>query len=428
MSPFGNRVWIAIAAVLVSAVGLSALRGLGAGSDVPVYEARRGDFVRRVQADGLLQAAEATTISPPSAVRGSLRIGWLAPDGSLVSEGDVVIRFDPTDLEEKLAEGENLQASTDTRITQKRVREDSALRNLDRDAEMAVLDLEYAREFQSKDALIFSRIEIIESEIDEELATQRREHAEAVREIREDLGRVELDLLGIERRKADLQVSEAENELKELEVRAPHDGIFVLKAQWGQLPEVGQVVWRGNPLAEIPKPDVMEAKVYVLEADAGGLRVGAPATVRLDAHPERVYRAKVRQVDALAQPRSWRVPVQYFGVVLELKRTVPELMKPGQRVQAELSFDEQSDVLSVPRQAIFEQDGRSVVYVGRGRRFKPVPVELGPAGLGRVVILNGLEEGERVALRDPTRPLRAPAENDRNGPGGVPARPIGSES
>ena len=427
MTPRGRQAWIALAAVLVSLVGLSALRGLGASSDVPVYEVQRGDFQRRVHADGLLQAAEATALSPPSTVRGSLRIGWMAPDGSLVSEGDVVIRFDPTDLEEKLAEGENLQASADSRITQKRVREDSAVRNLERDAEMAVLDLEYAREFQSKDALIFSRIEIIESEIDEELATRRKEHAEAVREIREDLAQVELDLLEIERRKADLQVSEAQSELQELEVRAPHDGIFVLKAQWGRLPEVGQVVWRGNPLAEIPKPDVMEAKVYVLEADAGGLQVGAPATVTLDAHPGRLYRATVSQVDALAQPRSWRVPVQYFGVVLELETTDTALMKPGQRVQAELSLDSQSDVLSVPRQAVFERDGRSVVYVGRGRRFKPRPVELGATGLGRVVILDGLEAGERVALRDPTRPLRAPEEGSSEGEA-MAAGPVGGPS
>jgi len=411
--------------MLAVLVGLPILRGCGPASDVPLYEARRGEFARRVHADGLLQAAEATALSPPASVRGSLRIGWLAPDGSRVSEGDVVIRFDPTDLEEKLAEGENLQATTDSRITQKRVREDSAVRNLERDAEIAALDLEYAREFQSKDALIFSRVEIIESEIDEQLATQRKEHAESVREIREDLAQVELDLLDIERRKADLQVEEARSELQELEVRAPHDGIFVLKEQWGRMPEVGQVVWRGNPLAEIPRPEVMEAKVYVLEADAGGLRVGAPATVALDAHPGRTFRAAVRQVDALAQPRSWRVPVQYFGVVLELEATDPELMKPGQRVQAELSLEEQSDVLSVPRQAIFDKDGRSVVYVARGGRFKPVPVELGVTGLGRVVVLDGLEEGDRVALRDPTRPLRAPAGEETGGEGAVGAGPSG---
>ena len=100
--------------------------------------------------------------------------------------------------------------------------------------------------------------------------------------------------MAIERRKAELQIAEAEQALQALEVRAPHDGIFVLQSTWGRKPEVGQMVWRGNSVAEIPKPETMEARVYVLEADAGGLEEGLTATVVIDAHPDVVpYPAKV---------------------------------------------------------------------------------------------------------------------------------------
>jgi RND family efflux transporter MFP subunit len=419
--------WALIAvAVLAATAGLSTLRGTAAAptdGNVPVYEVRRDEFVRKVYADGVLEAVEATVLSPPPTVRGPLRIGWLAEDGSRVSEGDVVIRFDPTDLEKQLTEGENLQASTDARIEQKKVREEGAVRNLDRDAEMADMDLEYAREFQSKDARIFSRIEIIESEIDEQLATERKENAEVVRSIREDLSDVELDLLKIERKKADLQVDQAESDLRELEVTAPHDGIFVLTERWGRVPEVGQVIWGGYPVAEIPQLDAMKAKVFVLEADAGGLEPGVPAKLTLDAHPDRVYDAVVQQVDALAQPRSRHVPVQYFGVTLELARTDPDVMKPGQRVQATLIVGEHANVIAVPRQAVFEVDDRRVAYVRRDGRFEEVEVTLGAAGLGRVVIESGLEEGDRIALRDPTRPLRAPGDDENGGSEKGPARP-----
>jgi len=420
-------VLVAVAALAVTA-GLSTLRGSGSvpvDGDVPVYQVRRDDFVRKVYADGVLEAVEATVLSPPPAVHGPLRIGWLAEDGSRVHEGDVVVRFDPTDLEKQLAEGENLQATTDARIEQKKVREEGAVRNLDRDAEMAEMDLDYSREFQSKDARIFSRIEIIESEIDEQLATERKENAEAVRSIREDLSGVELDLLRIERKKADLQVQQASNDLHEMEVTAPHDGIFVLTERWGRVPEVGQVIWGGYPIAEIPKLDAMEAKVFVLEADAGGLEAGVPAKLTLDAHPGQVYDAVVKQVDALAQPRSRHVPVQYFGVTLELDHTDPEVMKPGQRVQATLILSEHADAIAVPRQAVFEVDGRRVAYVRRAGAFEEVEVKLGAAGLGRVVIESGLDEGDRIALRDPTRPLRAPGEVEGGAGAGDagPARP-----
>ncbi|MCP3982516.1 MAG: HlyD family efflux transporter periplasmic adaptor subunit [bacterium] len=404
--------------VLGATLGVTGIKTFGSLNDkssVPVYEVRRSDFTRRVRAEGNLEAANATLLAPPQLRIGRLRIAWLETDGTQVSEGDVVIRFDPTEMESNLADGETEQATTDARIRQKKVREDGAMKNLGRDADMAELQLDYAREFKSKDDVIFSRFEIISADIDEELASEKKEHAHEVRGIKEELTQVELDLLAIERRKADLKIQESEEGLQALEVEAPHGGIFTLKEIWGRLPEVGTTVWSGNPVAEIPQLDVMQAKIFVLEADAGGLETGLEANVTLDAHPDRVYKATVKSVDALAKPRFHRIPVQYFSAILELERTDPDVMKPGQRVQAVLTFDEEQDALSIPRQAVFEKDGSKIVYVRRAGEFAAVDIELGPAALGLVVIESGIGEGDLVALRDPTRPLAGssgePAEN-----------------
>ena len=82
--------------------------------------------------------------------------------------------------------------------------------------------------------------------------------------------------------------------------------------------------------------------------------------------------------------------------------------------------DRREEVLVVPRQAVFEREGKKVVYRGDGSRFRPVEVELGPLGLGRVVIDGGLDEGDRIALRDPTVQLGEPGSDDdgegSNGP------------
>jgi multidrug efflux pump subunit AcrA (membrane-fusion protein) len=80
-------------------------------------------------------------------------------------------------------------------------------------------------------------------------------------------------------------------------------------------------------------------------------------------------------------------------------------MKPGQRVHADLILDEES-ALVVPRQAVFNKDAKNVVYRrARTGLFEAVPVELGPATSGRVVVKAGLAEGDEIALRDPTRTL-----------------------
>jgi RND family efflux transporter MFP subunit len=395
---------LAVAVLALAAVGVrAALRGLGGRAEVPVAEVVREDFVRRVVAEGNLEATEATVLSAPIAIEMPVKIAWLAEDGSHVKEGDVVVRFDPTDFEKELADGEADRSSAQSKIQQATVTSESTLKNLDRDAEMAGRELDYAREFQSKDEDIFSRSDIIESEIDELLATERQSHAVDSRGIHEELSQVELDLLDIEKRKAQIKIDKAETGLDSLELVAPHDGILVLEERWDGPMTVGAMVWRGNPVAELPRLEEMEAKVYVLEADAGGLTEGLSATVRLEAHPGHEFAATVKQVDALPSRRVRWSPVQYFAVKLELETTDPELMKPGGRVVATLTFEELEGVLTVPREALFEQEGKKIVYCRNGSGFEEVEVTVGPGALGRVVIEEGLAEGDRVALRDPSR-------------------------
>jgi HlyD family secretion protein len=249
---------------------------------------------------------------------------------------------------------------------------------------------------------LFSRHEIIEADIDVDLARQREGYARKTRTVRQGLSRSNLDLLAIEGRKAGLKIGKARKEMAALEVRAPHDGIVVLQRDWkGDTPQIGQTVWSGYPLAEIPDLSKLQAEVFVLEADAGGLAAGKAASVIVESRPGAPVPAKVAKVDALAKPRIRGVPVQYFGATLDLGKQDPETMKPGQRVVALLDLGEEKSVLSVPRQAVFEKDGRKVVYRKAGRGFAPVEVMLGASAFGRVIVTTGLAEGDVIALSNP---------------------------
>jgi hypothetical protein len=165
----------------------------------------------------------------------------------------------------------------------------------------------------------------------------------------------------------------------------------------------------------------MKADVYVLEADAGGLREGMPAAVVVEAHPDVTYNGRIRRLSALARRKSRYSPVQYFEVELELERTDPERMKPGQRVRATLLIEDLDDVLTIPREAVFDgEDGGKIAYRRSRGGFEPVEIVLGPAALGRVVVESGLEEGDAVALQDPTRSVR-PQEEEADAPTGLQA-------
>ena len=75
---------------------------------------------------------------------------------------------------------------------------------------------------------------------------------------------------------------------------------------------------------------------------------------------------------------------------------------PGQRVRATLVLDSK-DAITVPRQAVFERDGTSIVYRRGALGFEPVIVKLGAASPGRVAITSGLAQGDGIAERDPTQ-------------------------
>lgn len=424
----GLRVLFAAAAVAVLlALGAFLPSARSSEGDVPVVTVEPQDFQRRIPAQGNLQAVKATPVAVPPGVPGPFRIGWVAPDGSRVKQGDVVIRFDPSAIEKQLIDAEDELREARLKMEKEQVQGLSEVRKLERDAAMARVELENSRQFQKKDALIFSRSEIIESDIDQELAQEREEHAEAAQGTRRRLSGTETALLQIKIRQADAKIQQARQGLQALTVAAPHDGVLILKRNWrGETTRVGDSVWNGQPLAEIPDLSTMEAEVYVLEADAGGLKPGRPATLAVESAPGVTYPASIARVDALAKPRVPGSPVQYFAVTLKLDRTDTRVMKPGQRVRAVLLLEERKSALLAPRQAVFDREGRSVVFRRKpGGGFDPVEVKLGPSTMGRVVVESGIRKGDVLAMRDPTRPAGTPEVKPPKPPPASPAQGSG---
>ena len=106
---------------------------------------------------------------------------------------------------------------------------------------------------------------------------------------------------------------------------APHDGLVVLERNWrGETTFVGDTLWPGQKIAELPDLSQLEAKVFVLEADGAGLKpglVGAPRRSR--AGPARSTRRRCRRSSRSPRPRDWQSPVQYFETTLSLATTDP---------------------------------------------------------------------------------------------------------
>jgi HlyD family secretion protein len=393
---------VSVAVLLLAVVLVAAFRRPSSAS-IATYRVAPAQFTRRVTADGTLKAVEATPITAPHDVPRPLKVAWIADDGAVVKKDDVVVRFDPTEFDNELLGGTEDRATAANKLQRADTDSSTTQKNLKRDAHQAESELQAARRFKFDDAEVFSRYQRIESETDQQLAAEKRQHAMEVLGVRETLSKTDRDLLAIEDRKAGLRIRTAEQGLKALEIVAPHDGILVLQRDWrGEIPRVGATLWQGSPIGEIPDLKAMKAEVFVLEADAAGLAVGQKATVLLESHPDVKYSGKVTSVDKLARPRMRGVPVQYFGVTVSLDRTDPVAMKPGTRVRAVLELENLANAFTIPRQAMFDKEGKKIVYRKRGDRFEPVEIAISSSSAGRVVVKKGLSKGDELALTDPT--------------------------
>jgi RND family efflux transporter MFP subunit len=392
-----------VAAVTIAVVVLAQrASGDDDGEQVPVHRVSKAAFRREVPADGNLRAVQATPILAPQEARMPLKVAWIVKDGDRVTKDRVVVRFDSAEMKEFLRDGNDSTTQARQRIAKERVTSSSARRKRDRDAEIAEKEMTAARARQYKDDDVFSRNEIIESEIDTELAAAKVSHARATEKIEHSVSSGKLDVLRVQEKQAELEVSRATKALSMLDVSSPHDGILLLHRDWrGRTMGPGDTVWPGQKIAEIPRDDAMEAQVYVLEADGGALAAGMKATLVIESQPGREYPAVIKQVETLAQPRFAEVPVQYFAVVLTVERGDGDVMKIGQRVRATILV-EASEAIAVPRQAVFTDRGRSFVYRRTRNQFDKVYVELGAGTAGRVIVTSGLAEGDDIALRDPT--------------------------
>jgi multidrug resistance efflux pump len=407
-----------LAALLTSAC---AAKAEGPGDVPTIVVGEPATFVREVRAEGLLRAAQATPVVTPQDANGPMKIAWVAVDGVAVAEGDVVVRFDPSEMERRLADSKDDVTVDERQIGKVTIETTATKRRRDRSAKLSVHEADVARALRVDDETILSRNEIAENTIDLELAEAKVDHARGVQAVERQVASSQLELHQISRGHHEKSVAHAKQSLQQLEVTAPHAGILVLSRDWrGSTMRVGDTAWPGQQIAELPVITKLEAEVFVLEADAGDLAAGLTADVVIDAQPEMVWKAKIDRVDTLAQPKHPEVPVHYFGVKLALEQTDTARMRVGQRVRATIRI-ERENVIVVPRQAVFEDGGLTVVYRRGTTGFEPVEVELGAASAGRVVITKGLEPGEHIALRDPSRAaseLLADSDGDAKAGGG----------
>jgi len=389
-------------AALFLAATILAGCGFGEGALIPVTEVRNEPFEVRISALGELAAAQTTPIKVPTALRGRQRIAWIATDSKHVEEGELVARLDADSTDQRLTKLRNRLSRLDFRLAAKQQELTKEREEIESRLRLLAQEQEDALATAPRDERMFSRQEIIDAQVNLDLIETKIAHFTSRRERADEKERNELQILHLQRETEQVQIDQLESARLDLEVLAPHDGFFSRgTTRQGEKLRVGMELWAGQRLGELPDLREMEAKVWVLEAEAAGLAEGLETRVTLDAHPDSSVAGRVKSIDPIANPIEEDSPVKYFEVTLSLERTEPEVMKPASQVQVTILVTREDSVLAVPNQAIFVEGGEPWVYVEGSQGFERRRVELGQRSVSRTVISAGLVPGERIALVSP---------------------------
>ena len=375
---------------------------VGGGLEVPTAEAEEGPFEVVLAIPGELQAVRSVTISAPD-LPGQTKVTWVVEEGTRVKEGDELVKFDETDLQEKLEKADNDLKVARMKIEQRQAQLDVRLGDMRNEVTNAELSLKRAQ-MRTTDSETVPRVEREAAQIDVQASTIALERSKSSLHAAKLEGEAEIELLRLETQRWERQLELATAALDEAVITAPSPGIVILPSIWkggSQGPiAAGDTVWGGSGILELPDLSEMEVQAWVHEVDAAKVQVGQPVSIVIDAHPDPAHVGSVTKVADLAVRRDRRKSVKHLQVTLSLDETSP-VMKPGMTVRAEVEVERLDDVVSVPQEAVFYDGEDPFVYVAGFAGFTPTSVALGTTNDTHVVVEDGLEAGAVVALVDP---------------------------
>ena len=94
------------------------------------------------------------------------------------------------------------------------------------------------------------------------------------------------------------------------------------------------------------------------------------------------------------------------------------LLRPGLLADVEIIVEKMPSALYVPAQAIFEKEGKPIVYVEKNKKFEPRPIQIAKRSESTMVLAGGVQPGEVVALADPFARKQSKKEGDKKSSGG----------
>ncbi|MCG8649851.1 MAG: HlyD family efflux transporter periplasmic adaptor subunit, partial [Pirellulales bacterium] len=398
----------------------------------------RADFSAFVTEPGDVVSSNNVEVRCQVESRGSAGIAIvdICEEGAQVLEGDLLIQFDDSVLQNELVAQKIVVAQDKAAFIQA----ESNLANAERTLREYVDGL-YQQEAEVLEGEVFVAEEVLRKN-DLLLASNRRLAARglikplqvtasefALEKSRKDVAAAQraLDVYRrftrekkvgeytaeIEKQKANLEAAQftldlSKQKLSDIEEQIAHCTVTA--------PSAGQVVYandrnKGDPtvieegtliryhqvVVRLPDVREMQVDVKINESHINRIKPNMPARIILDADPENVLDGVVTSVAPYPFPMRWHGSPLEYGVKVGIIDP-PETIRPGLRAKVQIYFDSQPDALLVPLAAVIAHEGKHYCLLKQASGWKPRQVQIGPNNNNQVVVTEGLREGDQVSL------------------------------
>lgn len=433
-----DRIAIRVAVVLgvIAVAGAAAVAAFWPESsdstrDYLSHKIKRGKLTVSVTEQGTLESSNNTEIK--CKVRGFSTVTYVVPTGTVVEEGQELVRLDTKVIEEQHSLtktntfiAQATLAQTEANVEKARIAIDayeqgrfrSQLEALEKELAAHKRNLRTARKMYERSKSLFRQGYVTDLEVEGNGFTVTQ--AELELKVKENEIKVLKDFtrsMQLESLRGNKTASEsklaadqaglameikrrdrAAQELEDCVIRAEQSGLVIYPsaASWKSTPDIteGATVRKDQVLLLMPDLSQMQVKLGIHESVIDRVKPGLKAVVTL---PDRTLEASVSEVASVTRPAGWWTGnVVKYDTVIELPSE--EGLKPGMSAEVEVILAVHPEVLLIPVAAVVETDEGVFCWVRDAREPKKRLIELGDSNDVFIEVLAGLNEGEEVIL------------------------------
>src|SRR5260370_11252222 len=333
-----------------------------------IIRVEKRNFTQSLRLNGTTLASRSFIVLAPrleGAQVGSMVITKLAPAGTHIQKGDILVEFDPQAQTKDYLDKQTTEESLGGQVAENQA--DEKIARAKDDTAMKQAEDEFKRS-----QLKLQRNEIV-SRIDAEKNQEALDEAEAtLKQLKETYqlkraaAAANSRIQEIQRDRAMEAMRYAQGNAAKMVVHSPMPGVVVYNTIWlgGRMGTVqqGDQVRPGVPFLQVVDPSQMEVRVDLNQVDLLKVHPGQQAQMHLDAYPGTTLAAVLEELSPLGHPAHLPETVRSFTARFSVQGTDSRLL-PDLSAALDLDLGSQNHVLVVPWQSIGIEGDHSFVWL-----------------------------------------------------------------